>query len=137
MTAFERLSDRLWDFAGSVEEATSRALKSGRRTLDAIGHRFEMFIDYLSDFIAPAPPPTREQVRTAAKVADERAQARADLDAFLAHEADYDWRQMEIARSEQTEDLALGDLYGTPATREGTHLARSHAQGREDDYERD
>jgi hypothetical protein len=44
---------------------------------------------------------------------------------------------MQIARGEQAEDLALGDLYGTTATREATHIARLHAQGREDEYERD
>jgi hypothetical protein len=87
--------------------------------------------------IAPAPPRTPAEIEIDAKVADERAQKRAEIDAVLAREAEYDWRQMNVARQEQAEDLPLGKLYGKPATRGSTRIVRLHAQGREDEYERD
>ena len=125
------------ELLATAETFIHRTGRAARRALEAIGDRIEMFIHFLADSFAPPPPPTRAQVEIAAKVADERAQERADIEAVQANEADYDWRQMQIARSEQTEDLALSQLFGVPATREGTHIARQHAQGREDDYDRD
>jgi hypothetical protein len=125
------------EMAAAAQPSEFRPARTAHRFLEGIAEQCGMFIQYLSDFIAPPPPPTREQVKIAAKVADERAQERADIDAWQAQEAEYDWREMQIARNEQAEDLALGDLYGVPATREGTHIARMHAQGREDEYERD
>jgi len=129
--------DPVREFEDDALTFLDRAERAGRRFLEGIADRFEGFIHFLADAVSPAPPPTRAQVEIAAEVADERAQEHADLTAALAREMEYDWRQSQTTQAQQTEDIALANLYGGPATREATLADRAHAHGRDHDYERD
>jgi hypothetical protein len=97
-------ADRFWEFEEAVLKAVDRGVRTTGNLLASAAALVEGFWDYLSDFVAPEPPMTREQIETAKKVHEERAEDAAAIDAYRQYLAEYDDRHTADRQAEQTRD---------------------------------
>jgi hypothetical protein len=93
--------------ADELDHAAEKVTGIGSRMLGAIAERFASFIIALADFIAPAPPPTKDQAERMQRAAGEADQARADT----LHQQEKSERLRatleQIARDDAQRDLSL------------------------------
>jgi hypothetical protein len=117
-----------------AEQTVEKATSIGSRLLGAIAERFASLIIALADFIAPAPPPTRDQAERMERAAEERQEQNAA--AAWGQEKDERLRATleQIARDDAQRDLSFAERFGRPPTRE-VNLGRDH--DRDDDYGRE
>lgn len=80
--------ERLTPEPGAALEVDATALERGfaSRFLDGLAEQFGSFITYLSDLIAPPPPPTKDQVERMARAAEERQEYEARVVAPAAEQ---------------------------------------------------
>jgi hypothetical protein len=91
---------------GTALEADATALERGfaSRLLDGLAERFGSFITYLSDLIAPPPPPTKDQLERMARAAEDRQEYEARVVAPAAEqEARFRAIQEQQARDRRRE----------------------------------
>ena len=102
----------------AAEQTVEKATSIGSRLLGAIAERFASVIIAIADFIAPAPPPTRDQAERMERTADERQEQKAA--AVFEQEKDERLRATleQIARDDAQRDLSLAQRFARSTTRE-------------------
>ena len=107
--------------------------------LGAIAERFVSVIIALADFIAPAPPPTRDQAKRMQRAADERQ----DQNATARFQQEKDERvragMEQNARDDTQRDLSFTERFDRPPTVEANHGCdhdRDYDSGRERERDR-
>ena len=76
----------------------------GDRILGSIGRVFTALADFAANFIAPPPPPTKDQAMRAAMVAEERQEARVEQLAQQEKLAAQNWLIAELQRQQQARE---------------------------------
>jgi len=96
----------------AVEETLEKRASIGSRIIGAIAKRFSSLIVAIADFIAPAPPPTRDQAERMERAVEERQQDHA----AAAQQQEKDERLTEIlqqiARDDAQREESLAQRYG-------------------------
>lgn len=77
------------------------------RFFGGLGKALASFIDQLADFLAPAPPPTRDQAERMAKAAEEKQEERAQRDAQAERDAAQHWLIEEARRRAAEREAGL------------------------------
>lgn len=116
--------ERLTPAPNTALETDAPALERGfaSRLLDGLAERFGGLITYLSDFIAPPPPPTKDQVEGMARAAEERQEYEARVVAPAAEQE----ARFEDIREQRARAL-----------RRQRERGRDHDRDRYDEHERD
>jgi hypothetical protein len=121
--------------ADVAEQTVEKATSIGSRLLGAIAERFASVIMALADFLAPAPPPTKDQAERMERASEERQEQNAT--AAQQQEKDERLQQIleQIARDDAQRDLSFAQRYGRPITREAGR-DRDDDSGRERERDR-
>jgi MobA/MobL family len=126
-------------FNQDVGEAVDTGQRAAGGFMRGLSQAVENFLESLSDFLAPAPPPTKDQAERMARSAEETAQAneqtaqhteRAEAQHWLVEEAR---RRAAQEREEAERAKTAAELYGTPRAQEWDD---EHDRGRERERER-
>jgi hypothetical protein len=108
----------------------------GGRIFGSLGKMFASFIAQLADFIAPAPPPTKDQAERAARVADERQEQQA----VAAYDRAIQDQHDNIAEQQRTRDIARMlqiDSVGDREEERFRSIMQRASRDRDRDYERE
>jgi hypothetical protein len=112
-------------FNQDVGEAVDTGFKATGGFLRGLARGVEKFLESLSDFLAPPPPPTRDQAERMARSAEEKQQAHAHQEAQAERDTGQYWLIEEARRrvaEQEREDAAraktAAERFGTPRAQE-------------------